>query len=948
MDGQPIRVDTRKAVAVLAYLSVAGTQTRDHLAALLWPESDEARAKSALRRTLSVLNKGLGDRWLVLANREVALDPVDRWVDVERFRDLRAPAPGHDHVPSEPCDACLARLEEATALHRGELLEGFAVRDASPFEDWRYAEAERLRRELAATLDRLVNVRVRTGDFEGALLDSNRRLGLDEFHEPTHRRMMLLHAWAGRRAEAIRQFRRCVSVLHRELGVGPVEQTAALYEAILAGRTPEPPAAVTSSPPTGPRPAGSRVQPATVAGRSPFVGREAALEQMMEGLERARDGHLVVVEGELGVGRTRLATEFIDRARERGATVFAVRCHEDESELAFTVVAEILRAAATEAAGEHLDHLSAAWRRELSRIVPDVLAEGAAPPNDERTSSERRRRLLEAFRHALAPEAPPSVPTVVLIDDAQWMDEASLDALAYVSNRLGGVPLCLVLLWRTEAVSRDHRLRRLASERRADERLTHVRLERLTRGDVAELAARSGLELDEEVLDTLQVETEGLPILAVEYVRALRSGRSGREGGWVTELGMRDLLLSRLAPLSDVARQVLTAAAAIGRSFDLETVRLVSGRDDEELVVALEELVDSALVSETGAGSSPRFDFRHDKVRAAAYEETSLARRRLLHGRIADAFARPGHRGEPVTDAAVAQHLRLAGREDEAAEMFVAAAEHARSLSAHAEAVSHYRTALALGHEAPAKIHAAIGDLLTFEGDYKAAITSYESAAALTKDPAELAHLEYQLALVHGRRGDWRAAETHLEVALATVPEEGHRVLGARLAAERAAVSHRLGRTGTAEEQADEALELARVSEDTATIAQAHNVRGVIARSAGDLETAARELSQSLALAERLGSRRYRIAALNNLALVEADSGQHARALELAKTALALCRSLGDRHREAALLNNLADLLHAAGQEQEALQHLKQAVAIFAEVGEPEALEPEIWKLVDW
>lgn len=961
--GNPISVDTRKAIAVLAHLAVVGPSSRDHLAALLWPDSDQSRARGALRRTLSVLNKGLGGRWLILSNQEVALDDEARWTDIDEFRELTAATSDHDHPPTEPCPSCIERLERAAALHRGDLLEGFAVRDAAAFDEWHYVEAERLRQELAGTLDRLVNAHARVGDFDAAVAHGRRRLVLDALHEPTHRRLMLLHVWSGRRADAIRQYRECVAILDRELGVAPLSQTTALYESILAGRSPEPPRTTTSIPPTSSTSAmsssASTAPPPPTAAPAvrrpsqhsrPFIGRTEELTRLVSAWEGAEQGHLAIIEGELGIGKTRLAERLVAEAHERGAVTLSVRCHEGEHELAFTVIADLLRHAASQR-NDPLRGLSPAWRREIAPLVPDLF-DGAEPASHVEalaSSAEKRRRLLEAFRHAIVEAVGDGVPGVVFIDDLQWADEASLDAISYLCHRLDGAPLLVLFVWRTENVGADHRLRGIVSSLRQRDQLTRIELSRLSLDETAELVARSGLDADRSLLERLHTETEGLPLFLVEYLGALAGGLDETEGGWAVPTGVRDLLLARLGPLSDVARQLITAAAAIGRSFDLETVRRVSGRGEEELVAALEELVDSGLIAEVPSDAAdPFFDFRHDKLRSMAYEQASLARRRVLHARIADAFDRPGRRGEPIPDALVAQHLRLAGRDAEAAARFILAAEHARSLSAHAEAISHYRAAAALGHDDPAVLHEAIGDLLTLQGDYVAAIRAYEAAAALTDEPTELARLEYELALVHGRRGDWPSAEAHIEVALASLPTDEPTILRARLLVERAVAAHRLGDDAVAQEHADLALEVATAIDDRSTLAQVHNVRGILARATGEFDRAEEELERSHEIADDLGSRSARFAALNNLALVAGDRGEHPRALELAKTALAICRSVGDRHREAALLNNLADLLHAAGQETESIQHLKQAVAIFAEIGEPETLEPEIWKLVDW
>ena len=398
-----------------------------------------------------------------------------------------------------------------------------------------------------------------------------------------------------------------------------------------------------------------------------------------------------------------------------------------------------------------------------------------------------------------------------------------------------------------------------------------------------------------------------------------------------------------MARLGDVARQVLGAAATIGRSFDLDTVRQASGRSDEETVGALEELVAHGVVREV-PGAEPRYDFSHQKLRALVYDQTGLARRRLLHGRVAAAMS--SHPGRENT-ALVAQHLRLAGDDAGAAEHYRLAAEHAAALHAHADALEHLEAALALGSPDTAGLHERIGDLRTLVGDYAGALASYESAAAECEG-GDLAMLEHKIGGVYGRRGEWERSEARLGMALdAAAP--GALGLRARIAADLALTLHQAGRSEDAASRAREALELAGAAADRQAGAQAHNMLGMLARSRGDLAAARAELERSLALADELGDAPARAAALNNLALVERDAGEVESARELTESALELSAAYGDRHREAALENNLADLHHAAGRTEDAMDHLKRAVAIFTEVGADEATRlPEIWKLVSW
>jgi tetratricopeptide (TPR) repeat protein len=283
----------------------------------------------------------------------------------------------------------------------------------------------------------------------------------------------------------------------------------------------------------------------------------------------------------------------------------------------------------------------------------------------------------------------------------------------------------------------------------------------------------------------------------------------------------------------------------------------------------------------------------------------------------------------------------------EAAEAFRIAAEHAASLLAHADAIAHLDTAVALDPPDTARLHERIGDLRTLVGDYGGALASYESAAAESQG-STLAALEQKLGGVHGRRGDWERSEARLAAALDSVPP-GDSGLRARIVADLALSLHHSGRTDEAATRAGEARELAAAAADRLALAQAHNMLGVLSRTDGDLTAARTELEHSIALAEELDEAPAQVAALNNLALAERDDGELDRALELTGRARELCAAYGDRHREAALENNLADLYHAAGRDDEAMAHLKRAVAIFAEVGADEATRlPEIWKLVSW
>jgi DNA-binding SARP family transcriptional activator len=217
--GREVTFDTRKAVAILAFLALeGGRQPRERLATMLWTEADDERARGALRRTLSAIRTSAIGEGLEADTSAARLDDAVE-IDVRRFRALRS----------------AGKHEEAVALYGGDLLAGFSLRDAPQFEQWQEAQAEALRSELADSLERLIRDERDAGRLARASAHARRWLELDPLNEAAHRAVMRLHALAGDRSAAIRQYHECVQLLDRELGVAPLAETVALYEAIKAG-----------------------------------------------------------------------------------------------------------------------------------------------------------------------------------------------------------------------------------------------------------------------------------------------------------------------------------------------------------------------------------------------------------------------------------------------------------------------------------------------------------------------------------------------------------------------------------------------------------------------------------------------------------------------------------------------------------------------------------------
>ncbi len=972
LSGVPLGVDTRKAIALLAYLAVTRQpHARDALAALLWPEYDQTHARATLRRTLSALGKALEGTVLAVTRETIGLDASARLLlDVDEFRAHLDQCQTHEHPPAQVCDACLQRLATATALYRDDFMAGFSLRDSPAFDEWQFFEREALRHELAGALERLTRGYTLLGHYDTAITTARRWLALDRLHEPAHRYLMRLYAWSGHRAAALRQYQECAHALEQELGVEPLEPTKRLYEALKAHRMPPPttqmasarvraPASTTAVQTVAEAMDTARATPAATsasAGAYPLVGRSAEWEALATAYDSIRaNGRVVVLEGEAGIGKTRLAEELVTHAQQQGATVISARCYDGEAGLAYAPFVAALRSALLDPiCGPRLSGIPDQWFVEAGRLLPELAGRrpglAPAPPLD---GPGAQSQFFEGIRQALLAACRGSRPGVLFLDDVHWADAASLDVLAYITRRLRGEPLCLLLTARTPDVSGRARIQQMLAETQRSRMATIVGVSRLSADAVRELlGATAGVTASPHLAERLYRETEGLPFFVVEYLAAVAKGVVvADQQDWFVPGGIKDLLRSRLSLVGGASAQVLTATAVIGRWFDFETVRNVSGRGEEETVSALEDLVAQGLIRElpVPSGTIPVYDFSHEKLRSLVYDETTVARRRLLHRRAAVALAEAvQHRrdGEDLLGQ-VAHHYQLAGDQPRAAEYYKLAGERARRLYANTEALAHLRAALALGHPETAVLHEAIGDLYTSLGEYGEALDSY--AVVAPASPEVAARVERKTGDIHARRGELDQAQRHFEAALnhlGTTSAQGER---ARIYADWSLVAHRRGQLDQAWELASQARAFAAEPEDRRALAQAHNMLGVLASSQGDVEGAICHLERSLTLAEAADDTSARAAALNNLALALASRGETEGALAHAETALTLCSTEGDRHHEAALHNNIADLLHALGRPDEAMAHLKAAVRIYAEIGvESGAVRPEIWKLAEW
>ncbi len=326
-NGAIISVDTRKAIALIAFLAVTKqNHSRDVLCNLLWPEYQRANASRNLRRTLWSLNKAIGKEWLTVDRNTVELNyGSNLWVDVNRFQYLVDSSRTHTHESDTLCSVCHPLLQDAISLVQGDFMAGFYLRDGENFEEWQSFQSRRLQQELLNILEKLASYHSLQGEFEAAIRYLQRCLSVDVLQERAHVKLMQAFAQSGQKAEAIRQYQQCKKILDRELGVSPQPETNALYSLIYNGssfNSAFPPAVQTTDlqtfkeipfevmPERGALPQNSSMH---LSPNPLFVGREKALRTLARVISQGMAsaiGQTIVLTGMGGIGKSQLAVEF--------------------------------------------------------------------------------------------------------------------------------------------------------------------------------------------------------------------------------------------------------------------------------------------------------------------------------------------------------------------------------------------------------------------------------------------------------------------------------------------------------------------------------------------------------------------------------------------------------------------------------------------------------------
>src|SRR6266567_4044607 len=674
---QILLFSTRKELALLIYLAVEGrVHLRKKLSEQFWPEGDARHGRAALRITLLHLRHLLGEGTgvspvphLLIQRDTLGLDftsalDLDLHILLEACTSARASTGTTLTMPEVARRRLLAQLQRATGLPRGEFLEGFTLRDAPAFDDWVRFQREYWHLRTSEVFDHLSQMQFEAGELEAAIETVSRWLVLAPLHEDAYRRLMRLHFAAGDRAAALHAYDTCRARLSTGMQTEPTPETVALASRMRAVAPPRRKEAPTRA---------LALSPAMLLD-GPLLGRTTELSTLIKLYHVAQRGQtqVVLLEGEMGIGKTRLATEFLAWAEMEGADVLQGQAFETGGQLPYRPLIEALRPR-IERENAPDDLLSDTWLAELARLLPELCDRYPDLPDPAGDKSVARNRLFEAvvrLGQALAART----PLVLFIDDVQWADAASLDVLHYLARRFAESQTPAILLLTLRMGERDMPSG-LAEWRTGMERavpLTRLPLGPLAMEDIVRLLQALGRATGkdgrraaglERFGQWLFAETEGQPFYLMETLKVLLergalASRPNEDGGWTIDFtaamehemvvrgffppSVSEVIVARLDRLTPNAFALLAAGAVLGQGITFKHLCQVADLAEHDGLSALDEVLHSHLLQESEREGGPmtdgRYVFAHAKIRAVVYAEAGEARRSIFHRRALEAL----------------------------------------------------------------------------------------------------------------------------------------------------------------------------------------------------------------------------------------------------------------------------------------------------------------------
>jgi predicted ATPase len=639
--------------------------------------------------------------------------------------------------------------------------------------------------------------------------------------------------------------------------------------------------------------------------RGRMVGRKDELQQATVLWQKAinNEGQLIMVSGEPGVGKTRLAREIITQAEVSGGWAFVGECH-PEGNTPYSAFAQIVRRVLREHAKNGVEFPKAVLADmlklspELTTIFPEV------DPNPVLDPEAEQRRLFEhmvGFCRIMSTGA----PLLLLLEDLHWGDSSTLAMLNLLARRTASMPVMLLGTYREVELDVALPFHQAMQDLNRQNLGSRIKLERLDREQTKQLLATIfSEEITPEFLDGIYQETDGNPFFVEEVCKALiESGQLVfKDGRWdrpsMEELsipqGVKVAIQSRITRLSEEAQGVMLFAGVIGRAFDYPTLNAVAGKNEDELIDCLEEALNAQLIEELPETGGEGFRFSHALIPFSLRDGISGLRRSRLHSKVAEAIEAIS----PDEYERLAHHWGEAGRDEKGLDYTIKAARRAQASYANQEAIRLYTDALAL----LADDHPDRYDMLAGRAGVYQVIGEYDKQ----RDDAQ-----EMLAIAESGDDRDRRMDALLELAENSLATEVTKV----------------------SDYADQVIAIAEAAGDSGRLGRAYFLLGGQSGQMFDVAKAQEYLESADPLLREAGLMKDAAENLSYLSVLLADSDRDA-ALRAAEQALEIGETSGDRQLQATTTRRMAIALYTNYRFEEALVTSQKAIEMFREVGD--------------
>ncbi len=668
-----------------------------------------------------------------------------------------------------------------------------------------------------------------------------------------------------------------------------------------------------------------------------FVGRENELQKMKNSLKRVKKkgSELILIEGVAGIGKTSLVSKLMPFAKELGYEFLIGTCQSETSDPYLPFKEAFNRYIEAEKAKEKTGSMAFIGAEQEEETIKDK----------KLFDARKKETFYQTTKHVR--EIAQKNPLVVFLDDLQWVDKATLDILAYMSDKLEDESILFIGSYRPEDVSDDHHLSKMMHRFEKESNLRKIKLKPLTKEATKE--TMTGILGTEDVparfVEKIHKKTEGNPLFIKECVRQLQEEgildvEKGRYPERSDEVSMSEMVYNvierRVKRLDDKTVKVIEIGSVIGETIPFDLLAETADMDEIDLLDHVDMLIGNQLWDETP--DEEKFHFSHELIRDTVYKNIKRLKKKLLHKRVANNIEELYEYELEKWYTDLGRNHELAENHSQALDYYLKAGEKAEKVFANEDAVDSYEKALALSDNIDdteidqLEIIEKIAKAQTLLGNYDKTRNYLNRALDLISDKKEKQRVLRKISKTYHLQGKWDEAFEYIDKGLSCVEEEN--VETCKLLSLKGWGYVQRGLYEEGEEIFEKERKIAESLDSKEEMGQVYHDLGTTALRKGDIDEGIEMLEKAVEIRKDIDDKLELQKSLNNLGIAYSDKGDHEKAEENYKKSFELCEDIGDKSGISASLNNLGTIQNKKGELDKAIQTFKESLKMSEMIGD--------------